>query len=47
MTKKDLPNTWVVLAGAVLAAAVALPQAATAQAVTYADDVAPICRRTA
>ena len=42
MSKKDLPNTWVVLAGAVLAAAVALPQAATAQAVTYADDVAPI-----
>ena len=41
---KGLPNIWVALAGAVLAGTVALPQAATAQDVTYADDVAVIVR---
>ena len=41
---KGLPNIWVALAGAVLAGALALPQAATAQDVTYADDVAVIVR---
>ena len=41
---KDLPNIWVALAGAVLAGAMALPRAATAQDVTYAEDVAVIVR---
>ena len=39
---KDLQNIWVALAGVVLAGTVALPQAATAQDVTYAGDVAAI-----
>ena len=39
---KGLPNIWVALFGAVLAGTVALPQAVAAQAITYADDVAPI-----
>ena len=39
---KGLQNIWVALAGAVLAGTVALPQAVTAQDITYAGDVAPI-----
>ena len=39
---KGRQNIWVALAGAVLAGTVALPQAATAQDVTYAGDVAAI-----
>ena len=39
---KGFQNIWVALAGAVLAGTVALPQAVTAQEVTYAGDVAPI-----
>ncbi len=39
---KGLQNIWVALAGAVLAGTVALPQAAAAQDVTYAGDVAAI-----
>ena len=39
---KGLPNIWVAFAGAVLAGTVALPQAVTAQDVTYAGDVAAI-----
>ena len=41
-TTKRLPNIWVALACAVLAGTVAWPQAAAAQDVTYAEDVAPI-----
>jgi mono/diheme cytochrome c family protein len=41
---KGLPNIWVGLAGGVLAGAMVLPQAATAQDVNYADDVAVIVR---
>jgi mono/diheme cytochrome c family protein len=40
--RKGLPNIWLALAGAVLAGTAALPQAATAQDVTYAGDVAAI-----
>ena len=39
---KGIPNIWVAFAGAVLAGTVALPQAVTAQDVTYAGDVAAI-----
>jgi mono/diheme cytochrome c family protein len=39
---KGLPNIWVALAGTVLAGTVVSPQAATAQDVTYAGDVAAI-----
>jgi hypothetical protein len=39
---KGLPNIWVALAGAMLAGTTTLPQAAAAQDVTYARDVAPI-----
>ena len=41
-TTKRLPNVWVTLAVAVLAGTVAWPQAAAAQDVTFAEDVAPI-----
>ncbi len=39
---KGLQNFWMALAGAMLAGTLALPQAATAQDVTYAGDVAAI-----
>ena len=39
---KGLQNIWVALSGAMLAGTAALPQAATAQDVTYAGDVAAI-----
>ena len=41
-TTKGLQSVWLTLAGAVLAGALAWPQAATAQDVTYAGDVAHI-----
>ena len=41
-TMKGLQNVWLALVGAVLAATLTWPQAATAQDVTYAADVAPI-----